>query len=110
MSPRERLIGYCGNGAVALFSGFLALFSMSGRYGINPILFEAAVCALAIFNIRIIAWSVQFTSEEEWLKSEVRKAELRQRLADFGKFTSDQYAMPALTADSEVSGQQSPQR
>jgi hypothetical protein len=110
MSPRVRLIGYCGNGAVALFSGFLALFSMSGRYGISPILFEAAVCALAIFNLRIIAWSVQFTSEEEWLMSEVRKAELRQRLAGFGKFASDQYAVPALTGDPEVSASQPPQR
>jgi hypothetical protein len=109
MSPRTRLIGFCGNGAVALFSGFLALFSMSGRYGIGPIPFEAAVCALAIFNIRIIAWTVQFTSEEEWLKSEVRKAELRQRLAGFGKFASDQYAVPALTTDPKVSVPQLPQ-
>ncbi len=92
MSPRIRWIGYCGNGAVTIFSGLLALYS-TGRYGFLPVGIEVAVCALAIFNIKIIAWTVQVTSEEEWLKAEVRKAELRQHLASLGQFAPAQDAL-----------------
>jgi hypothetical protein len=101
MSPKVRWVGYYGNGALAVFAGFMALYSL-GQYGL--FLGSAAVCALAIFNMRIVRWAAQFTSEEEWLKAEVRKAELRKELASFGKFAAEEDALPAAAAEATVSG------
>jgi hypothetical protein len=101
MSPKTRWVGYYGNGVLAVLSGLFALYSL-GQYGL--FLGGAAICALAIFNIRIVKWAAQFTSEEEWLKAEVRKAELRQKLASLGQFASEQDALPVATAEPTVSG------
>jgi hypothetical protein len=94
VSPNLKWTFVIGNGVLAVVTGLIALVSI-GRYGVFPFVVETAVCALAVFNIRIILWAARLTSEEEWLKAEVRKAELRRRLADLGQFAS---ASPALSA------------
>ena len=101
MSPRNKWIGLLGNGAVALFSGIMMLYSL-GRYGFFPFLLEAAVCALAVFNIRIFIWTEQFTSEEEWLKAELRKAELRRQIASYGEFAHEPDAVPVAPPDPDA--------
>jgi hypothetical protein len=101
MSPKIKWIGYYGNGVLAVLSGLFALYSL-GQYGL--FLGGAAVCALAIFNIRIFAWAVQLTSEEGWLKAEVRKAELRQKLASLGQFAPEQDSLAVAAAEPTVSG------
>ena len=87
MSPNLKWTFVIGNGVLAVVAGLIALVSI-GKYGVFPFVVETAVCALAVFNIRIILWAARLTSEEEWLKAEVRKAELRHRLADLGQFAS----------------------
>ncbi len=94
MSPNLKWTCAIGNGALAVVAGLFALASI-GKYGVFPFVIEVGVCTLAVFNIRIILWAARLTSEEEWLRAEVRKAELRQRLADLGRFAS---ALPALSA------------
>jgi hypothetical protein len=94
VSPKLKWICVIGNSALAVVAGLIALVSI-GKFGVFPFVIEAGVCALAVFNIRIILWADRLTSEEEWLKAEVRKAELRQRLADLGQFASP---LPALSA------------
>ncbi len=101
MSPNLKWICVIGNGALAVVAGLFALASI-GKFGVFPFVIEIAVCALSIFNIRIIQWAASLTSEEEWLKAEVRKAELRQRLADLGQFASTLPALPAPVTAGEA--------
>jgi hypothetical protein len=93
VSPNLKWTFVLGNGALAVVTGLFALVSI-GKYGVFPVVVEIGVCVLAVFNIRVVLWAARLTSEEEWLKAEVRKAELRHRLADLGQFAS---ALPALS-------------
>jgi hypothetical protein len=71
VSPNLKWTFVIGNGVLAVVAGLIALVSI-GKYGVFPFVVETAVCALAVFNIRIILWAARLTSEEEWLKAEVR--------------------------------------
>ena len=101
VSPNLKWTFVIGNGALAVVTGLFALASI-GKYGVLPVVVETGVCALAVFNIRIILWAARLTSEEEWLKAEVRKAELRRRLADLGQFAPPLSALPAPAAGDEA--------
>jgi hypothetical protein len=79
MPPRIRLIGRFGNALAVLLFGALGLFA--GDHGPPGMTFlMLALAALSGFNLYAIEHAAGLLSEEEWLKSEVRKAELRQRL------------------------------
>lgn len=91
MSTHLRCIGRYGNAIIAVVFGFVAVFSL-GRYGLSTVLLEVGVCAMAVFNFQIVGWAATLTSEEELLKAEVRKAELRQKLAGLGNFAVEPHA------------------
>jgi hypothetical protein len=75
------LIGRYGNGAAALVFALFTLVSLDrGRRGLTAALIS--LCLLAAFNSYAFGWMTRFFSEEEWLKGELRKAELRRKLAD----------------------------
>jgi hypothetical protein len=101
MSPKIKWIGYYGNGALAFFAGFMALYSLSS---VGLFLGSAAVCILAIFNIRIFRWASQLTSEEGWLQAELRKAELRKELAGLGQFAAEPDAVPPAPTEATAPG------
>jgi hypothetical protein len=76
---------------------------MSLAHGsLGATLFSLALAALAAFNVYVIEKVAQLTSEEEFLKAEVRKAELRKELASFGAFATD--------ANTVTSGPPAPER
>ena len=85
MSTTYKWIGVYGNGALAFLGGVLGLGGLiNGEFLL--VLIALVVCALAIFNIRVMRWVMGLSAEEEWLQAEVRKAELRQHLAALGEF------------------------
>jgi hypothetical protein len=89
-------IGIYGNGALVLLAGLLVLGGViNGEFVL--VLIGLAVAGLGIFNIWVIRWAMALNSEEEWLQAEVRKAELRQHLAELGEFAqaSDDAPDPA---------------
>ena len=87
MSPSQKAIGIYGNGVFALLNALIGLTSLaSGRF--LAVFFGIGACALAIFNIFVIRWAISLTSEEEWLKAEVRKGELRRELRELGEFAN----------------------
>jgi hypothetical protein len=78
-------IGIYGNGALVVLAGLLVLGGLiNGEFILVFIGF--AVAGLGVFNIWVIRWALALNSEEEWLQAEVRKAELRQHLAELGEF------------------------
>jgi len=91
MPRRLRLIGRYGNATVAVIFGLFVVIALS-KGTLVFALFSVTLAALAVFNWYVIEKAARLTSEEEFLKSEVRKAELRKELADYGRFagsTSD---------------------
>jgi hypothetical protein len=79
MPPRIKLIGRYGNAAAILLFAVFALFALvRGPAGFVVVML--ALGALAAFNLYALEQAARLLSEEEWLESEVRKAELRQRL------------------------------
>jgi multisubunit Na+/H+ antiporter MnhG subunit len=80
MPNRIRLTALLANGAIVLAFGFLTLFAL-GTGQLALALFFLLVVMAAAFNIHIVRRAAHLLAEEEWLKAEVRKAELRQRLA-----------------------------
>ena len=86
MTLTLKWIGVYGNGALVLLAGLLVLGGLiDGEFVL--VLVGLAVAGLGVFNIRVIRWAVALNSEEESLQSEVRKAELRQHLAELGEYT-----------------------
>lgn len=79
MPAHVRFIGRYGNGLAALFFAFIVL-SQSVEGGAVVII--VALCGLCLFNIYVIEKSARALAEEEWLKAEVRKAELRRQLQE----------------------------
>lgn len=76
------LIGRYGNGVVALMFALFTLVSLDrGRPGLTLTLI--ALGLLAAFNSYAFGWMARLFSEEESLKGEIRKAELRRKLANF---------------------------
>jgi hypothetical protein len=95
MTLTLKWVGVYGNGALVLLAGLLALGGLiDGEFLL--VLIGLAVAGLGVFNIRVIRWAVALNSEEELLQAEVRKAELRQHLAELGEFahSSDASADP----------------
>ncbi len=78
-----RFISRYGNGLVIVLFGLMALAMLFGRKSnLIGALFFALPAAMCAFNLCTLRRAAQALSEEEWLKSEVRKAELRRRLHD----------------------------
>ena len=76
-----RFIGRYGNGLVVLVFGLMALTMLSGKDPrVGGALVFALPAAMCAFNLWALRRAAQTLSEEEWLRSEVRKAELRRRL------------------------------
>jgi hypothetical protein len=80
MPDHIKLVARYGNALAALVFGLLGLGLLTRQPGASLFLF--LVCALAVFNLYVIEHCNRLLSEEEWLKSEVRKAELRQKLSE----------------------------
>lgn len=76
-----RIIGRYGNGLAAVLLGALGLFGSSRPGAVDVLAALLALCALALFNLYVIERAARLLSEEEWLKAELRKAELRRKLA-----------------------------
>ncbi|MET4700802.1 hypothetical protein ABIE65_003844 [Constrictibacter sp. MBR-5] len=78
-----RFISRYGNGLVIILFGLMALAMLFGRKSsLTGTLVFALPAAMCTFNLWTLRRAAQALSEEEWLKSEVRKAELRRRLHD----------------------------
>jgi hypothetical protein len=85
--PRHiKLIARFGNALAAILWGLAALMALS-RHALVPAVLIIAYCALAIFNLYVIEKCIRSFSEEGLLQAEVRKAELRQKLAGMGGHT-----------------------
>ena len=91
MPGRDRLIAWFGNGLVALFFG-AGFFFEFGKGNFGGALLCLGPIALAVFNIYVIEKSARLLSEEAWLASQVRKAELRQKLKSMGVATEERSA------------------
>lgn len=79
MPSRMKLIGRYGNGVAAGLFAIIFVFALTnGEVGFA--LLSLLVSGLAGFNIYIAEKAAALTAEEEWLKAELRKAELRRRL------------------------------
>lgn len=81
-----QLIGRYGNLALILYFGFLTLYGLivEGRpFGLA--LFFAMPAALGAFNFWVIRKAAFLLAEEQWLKGEVRKAELRRKLQEMAE-------------------------
>lgn len=109
MPPNLKWIGIYGNGALAAGAGLIAFGSIINREVI-PILIGLAVCALSVYNIRVIRWATSLDPEEEYLETEVRKADLRQHLAELGDFAHPPDAAPSADAGENRSAPTSPTR
>ncbi|WP_193366749.1 hypothetical protein [Pelagibius marinus] len=69
---------FANSGAIAIML-LLVLYALGkGKFGMA--LFLAFFAALLSFNLYLIEKSALLLSEEEWLKSEVRKVFLRRKL------------------------------
>lgn len=79
MPSRIRLVGRYGNGVAAVLFAIIFVFALTqGELGFA--LLCLLVSALAGCNVYIAEKAAALTAEEEWLKAELRKAELRRRL------------------------------
>lgn len=79
MPTRIRFISRYGNGTAAvLFAILFVTAVIKGSWTIA--LFCGAIAALCAFNVHLTERAASLFGEEEWLKAEVRKAELRRRL------------------------------
>ena len=81
MPLHVRIIGRFGNGLAAILLGALFLFGYSMPSSDGVLAALLALCVLAAFNLWVIEKAARLLSEEEWLKAELRKAELRRQLA-----------------------------
>lgn len=79
MPSRIRLVGRYGNGVAAVVFGIIFVFALT-RGELGFALLSLLVSALAGCNVYIAEKAAALTAEEEWLKAELRKAELRRRL------------------------------
>ncbi len=85
MPPWIRAICRYGNAiAAAMFAGMTVYGLATASPGLA--LLFAALGALAIFDIYVIEKAARFLSEEEILKADVRKAELRKELEALGQY------------------------
>lgn len=78
-----QLVGRWGNAFLVVCFGFITLFMLfddTRSWALT--LFFAVPTAMGAFNIWVIAKAAGLLAEEEWLRGEVRKAELRRRLQD----------------------------
>jgi hypothetical protein len=79
MPPRIRYLSRYGNGAVAVLFAIVSILAL-GKGDLGIALFCAAVTVLCAFNVYVMEKAAALLGEEEWLKAEVRKAELRRKL------------------------------
>jgi hypothetical protein len=77
MPPYIKSIGRYGNGALAVVLVLLAGFGGGIGFALGCVPF----LALALFNIYVIEKAARLMSEEPWLEAEIRKVELRHKLA-----------------------------
>ena len=82
MPSRLRSVAVWGNGTLALFFFFITLILLFQLDFVST-LFCGLVTAFAAFNVYVLRQSAVMVSEEEWLKAEIRKAELRKTLAGY---------------------------
>ena len=109
MPPRLRLIGRYGNGALALINAVFVPFAVAeGSFSVA--LAFLAVAVLGCFNIYVVEKAAAATSEEEWLKAEIRKAELRRKLADLTGDPAAPHALPAPSAHTACSVPEAPRQ
>jgi hypothetical protein len=80
MPGHVRFIGRYGNGLAALFFAFI-VFSRSVEGG-GAVVIIVAFFALCLFNLYVIEKAARLLAEEEWLKAELRKAELRRQIQE----------------------------
>ena len=81
MPLHVRIIGRYGNALAAVLLGGLGLFGSSKPDAGGVLAALLCLCALALFNLYVVEKAARLLSEEEWLRAELRKAELRRRLA-----------------------------
>jgi len=95
MPPHVRILARLGNLAVGLF-GFLLLLAGFDRVGTPALIIGLAMIAAAGYNQYAIEKAARLLSEEEWLKAQIRKEELRHRLAEMrSQAPSDAAGPPA---------------
>lgn len=81
MPNRIRLTALIANGVLCPVFGFVALYGLSDQEPGVAVFFSLAA-ATAGFNWHVIRKAARLLSEEEWLQAELRKAELRRRIAE----------------------------
>lgn len=81
MPPHVRILARLANVAVGLV-GFLLLLAGFGRVGTGALVIGLAMVAAAGYSQYVIEKAAKLLSEEEWLKAQIRKEELRHRLAE----------------------------
>lgn len=81
MPTRIKLIGRYANGVVAALFTILFVYGL-GKGELSIALFCGIVAALCGFNLYVMEKAAALLSEEEWLKAELRKAELRRKLVN----------------------------
>jgi hypothetical protein len=77
MPQHIKFIARYGNGALAVLLFVFALFGGEIGFALACVPFFA----LAVFNIYVIEKAARLMSEEAWLEAEIRKVELRHKLA-----------------------------
>lgn len=94
MPSKYRLIGIFGNAVLALVFGVITLILLfTGKFGpAIAVLIPAVVCGISSY----IVWRAsQLLSEEEYLKGEIRKEELREQLEEMNAKHAAQGSGPA---------------
>lgn len=93
MPDRIRLTALIGNGVICAAFAIMGLASLGkGEPGLW--FFFAIVAATSAFNWYVIRKASRLLSEEEWLHAEIRKAELRKRLAELERDATTSQALP----------------
>jgi hypothetical protein len=80
MPKHLKLIARFANVGLTLFM-VLGVLGLLGKGNVGGALFFSLIAVLLGFNLYLIEKSAMLLSEEEWLKSEVRKVFLRRKLA-----------------------------
>ncbi len=80
MPKHIKIIGRCGNWALTVLFGLGAIALLTRGQPVG-FLFMLLVSALGGFNLYVLEKCIGFFSEEEILQAEIRKAELRSKLA-----------------------------
>jgi len=84
MPERIRFTALFANGAMVVIFGFVAFYTLGqGQWPLG--IFFVLLALAAGFSFHVIRKAAHLLSEEQWLLAELRKAELRSRLAELGR-------------------------